>query len=50
MFVCSQTGGVLVAVIRGASGPSLERTIKSQLEYEHKALNGDVDRIPVYYK
>jgi len=46
----SQTGGVLVSVIRGANGPSLERTIKSQLEYEHKALTGDVDRVPVSKK
>ena len=39
-----------MAVIRGANGPSLEKTIKSQLEYEHKALTGDVDRVPVCTK
>ena len=42
-----QTGGILVAVIRGANGPAIERTIKVQLEHEHKAINGDVERIAV---
>lgn len=42
-----QTGAVLVAVVRGANGPAIEKTIKLQLEHEHKAISGDVERIPV---
>lgn len=36
-----------MAVIRGANGPGIEKTIKLQLEHEHKAINGDVERIAV---
>jgi len=45
--VILQTGGVLVAVVRGANGPAIEKTIKLQLELEHKAVNGDVERVAV---
>lgn len=47
VWVALQTGGVLVAVIRGANGPAIEKTIKLQLEHEHKAINGDVERVAV---
>ena len=37
-------GGALVAVVRGALGPQLEKTIKEQLEYEHQVLEGKAER------
>lgn len=37
----------MVAVVRGANGPSIEKTIKLQLEHEHKAINGEVERVAV---
>jgi hypothetical protein len=36
-----------VAVIRGALGPMLEKTIKEQLSYEHEVLEGKQERVPV---
>lgn len=36
-----------MAVIRGALGPLLEKTIKEQLAHEHDVLEGKKDRVPV---
>ncbi len=38
---------MLVSVVRGAMGPSLEKTIREQLSYEHKVLDGTEERKPV---
>ena len=46
-MISLQTGGILVAVIRGANGPAIEKAIKVQLEHEHKAISGDVERVAV---
>ena len=43
----SPQGGELVAVVRGALGPQLEKTLKEQLEYEHQVLEGKAERKPV---
>ena len=36
-----------MAVVRGALGPQLEKTLKEQLEYEHQVLEGKAERKPV---
>ena len=36
-----------MAVVRGAMGPLLERTIKEKLAHEHKVLNGEAERVQV---
>ena len=42
-----QTGGSLVAVVRGADGPLLESALKAQLEMEEKVLKGEAERVVV---
>ena len=44
---CLQTGGGLVAVVRGTEGPLLESSIKEQLEKEKKVLSGEAERTVV---
>lgn len=36
-----------MAVVRGALGPLLEKTIKEQLAYEHQVLEDGKERVPV---
>lgn len=36
-----------MAVVRGAMGPLLERTIKDKLAHEHKVLEGEAERVKV---
>ena len=38
---------MLVALVRGAMGPMLERTIKERLSHEHKVLQGEAERVEV---
>ncbi len=38
---------MLIAVVRGAMGPLLERTIKEKLTHEHKVLEGEAERVQV---
>ena len=33
-----------MGVVRGALGPQLEKTIKEQLSYEHKVMEGKAER------
>ena len=33
-----------MSVVRGALGPLLEKTIKEQLNYEHRVLEGKAER------
>ena len=39
-------GGILVNALRGCNCPLLIKTIRSELEQEHKVLDGTSDRIP----
>ena len=36
-----------MSVVRGALGPLLEKTIKEQLNYEHRVLEGKAERTTV---
>ena len=40
-------GGILVNVVRGCNCPLLIKTIRSELEKEHKVINGTSERVPV---
>ncbi|XP_060096849.1 thioredoxin domain-containing protein 6 [Heteronotia binoei] len=40
-------GGELVAVVRGANAPLLQKTIREQLEAEKKVLNHGVERVVI---
>ena len=42
-----QTGGNLVAVVRGVDGPKLETTIKRELKNETMVLKGETERVVV---
>ncbi|XP_068752060.1 thioredoxin domain-containing protein 3 homolog isoform X3 [Montipora capricornis] len=39
-------GGILVNVVRGCNCPLLIKTIRSELEKEHKVINGTSERVP----
>ena len=36
-----------MGVVHGVQGPLLEKTLKDKLEYEHKVINGEAERVPV---
>ena len=40
-------GGLLVNVVRGCNCPLLIKTIRGELEQEHKVIDGKSERVPV---
>ena len=36
-----------MGVVHGVQGPLLEKTLKEKLEYEHKVINEEAERVPV---